>query len=439
MIARKILDVLQSNLCLKAKSDLVIKVSLHKKDKKLLVTVILFVSLVFAGQPANAASTIGGKCKRVNSFATIGSKLAICVNKESSLVWVFANNAQKKAYQAEQKKLILSQRKKSLENLAISKEKYSTATNLIQTPNQSLIDSKKSFIESSRSQLNELKKQKDLEEKAKSDNQNNITSFNNSISTTQTNINSLQSQISSQQNTVNYSKANSDSAYNSYISAKAQSDYLSYSYQTAVRDNSAMLSAKILCDFGFGSCGIYNSAQYSYNASIINQYNSASARTSGAYASYSSLYSKYSSDLATLNSLKNQLSQLTTNLGTLNTQKSQANINIVNAQSKISSLELQINQATAKFAPLESAENRISQDVQKYTEMKDVLELKRAEFIVAVDEFLNLADENFVTTASAQDWNNRYSAVSGLQKEMEKYISNVNSLISSLESFLNSL
>jgi len=407
--------------------------------RKRLATLLILASLVIFNPSASAASSIGGKCAKVNSFTTIGNKVVICSKKGSSLVWTLATNAQKSTYQAEQKKLMVLERNKSLESLTLTKDKYSSTSNLIQLPNETLIETKKTLIENSRNQLIELQKQKSTEEKVKLDNQNNIATFNNSISANQANINSLQSQITSQQNTVNYSKANSDSAYNAYVSAKAQSDYLSYSYQSALSSNTSMMTAKVLCDFGFGSCGIYSAAQYNYNASIISQYNSASARTSGAYASYSSYYNQYSSDLSTLNSLKSQQTQLSNNINTLNAQKNQANINISNAQAKISSLELQINQATAKFAPLENAENRITQDLQKYSEIKGQIDLKSADFVVAVDTFLKMADESFVSTASVNNWNSRYSALIALQKEIDLKVSEIKSLVNSLESYLNTL
>ena len=133
-----------------------------------------------------------------------------------------------------------------------------------------------------------------------------------------------------------------------------------------------MLAAKVLCDFGFGSCGIYSSYQYSYNASIISQYNSASARTSSAYASYSNYNSQYAASLSTLNSLKNQQVQFTNTINSLNSQKTQINQTISNADSKIGTLTPQISQALLKFTPLEAAENRIESDLKTYLESLQV-------------------------------------------------------------------
>ena len=409
---------------------------IDNKYSALFLSSVLTITFFF--NPANAASSIGGKCTKINSFTTIGSKLAVCSKKGSSLVWILANALQKISYQKEQTRLLVIERNKVVQNLSLIREKYSNTANLFKSPNDSLIESKKSLIENSRNQLIELQKQKNAEEEVKSNNQTTIANINNSITTAQSNINSLQSQITSQQNTVNYSKANSDSAYNAYVSAKAQSDYLSYSYQSALNSNSSMLAAKVLCDFGFGSCGIYSSAQYSYNASIISQYNSASARTSGAYASYSSYYNQYSTDLSTLNALKTQQSQLTSSINTLNSQKNQANANIASAQTKISGLEVQINQAIAKFGPLESAEKRIDQDMQRFSELKGVIDLKGAEFQVAINNFLEVANEDFISTASVANWNARYSSLTSLQKEIDLKASEINSLMSALESFLNS-
>jgi chromosome segregation ATPase len=200
-----------------------------------------------------------------------------------------------------------------------------------------------------------------------------------------------------------------------------------------------MLSAKVLCDFGFGYCGIYSASQYSYNSSIISQYNSASARTSGAYASYVSYNSQYSSNLNALNSLKAQQIQLSNSVTSLNSQKSQATQNISLAESRIANLEILINQAIGKFSPLENAEKRIEQDLQKYSEIKGLIEIQSAEYVVAVDTFLAVADEAFVLGASTANWNNKYTVLTNSQKDIESKLAEIKVLISVLESFLNTL
>jgi chromosome segregation ATPase len=389
--------------------------------------------------PTATAATLGGKCTKLNAFILIGKKLSICGKSGTKLVWKLATPAQKTAYKEQQVQIMVSNRKKAIKELQDLKNQYLDFQSTIPSLNASLIDTKKTFIAEARNQISDLQKQKGTQQQDKVTNQNSLTSLANGINTAQSNINSLQNQINTQQSIVNNSKINNDSSYNAYISAKAQSDYLSYSYDRALRDNSAMLSAKILCDFGFGSCGIYSAAQYNYNASIISQYNAASARTSGAYSSYVAYNNQYSSDLSTLNALKSQHSQLSNNLNSLITQRNQVSATINNLDAKIASLETSINQALSKFVPLESAEKRIEQDTQKYAEMKNGIEVRFVELTTAIDEFIQLADDAYILNASDTDWNGKYQAIFGIQKELNSRISEMKTLTTTLESFLNSL
>ncbi len=407
--------------------------------QKTLIPALIFTVLFCLSPSANAASSIGGKCSKANSFQLINNKLAICLKKGSSMVWTPANTAQKNSYKKLQTQLMISSREKNLTNLRNLKDKYSAISNVVPAWNETLVQTKKSLIDGTREQLFSLEDQKDAQEQIKKDSQNSLLTINNSISSTQNSINSLQNQINNQQSIVNNAKFYNDSAYNTYVSAKAQSDYLSYSYQSAISSNSSMLAAKVLCDFGFGSCGVYSSYQYSYNASIISQYNSASARTSSAYASYSNYNSQYASSLSTLSSLKNQQVQFTNNLNTLNNQKAQINQAISSSESKIASLTPQIAQALLKFTPLEAAENRIEADQKNYLDTKNLLEVKGAELIVAIDEFLLLATPEFVEKSSNSTWDAKYLFLLGLQKDIDLKASDLRSLISSLDSYLNTL
>jgi len=407
--------------------------------QKTLLPAVVFALLLCLSPSANAASSMGAKCSKANSFQMINNKLAICLKKGSSTIWTPANTAQKNSYKKIQTQLMISAREKNLTNLRNLKDKYSAISNVVPAWNETLVQTKKSLIDGTREQLFSLEDQKDAQEQIKKDSQNSLLTINNSIGSTQNSINSLQNQINNQQSIVNNAKFYNDSAYNTYVSAKAQSDYLSYSYQSAISSNSSMLAAKVLCDFGFGSCGVYSSYQYSYNASIISQYNSASARTSSAYASYSNYNSQYASSLSTLSSLKNQQVQFTNNLNTLNNQKAQLNQAISSSESKIASLTPQIAQALLKFTPLEAAENRIEADQKNYLDTKNLLEAKGAELIVAIDEFLLLATPEFVEKSSNFTWDAKYLFLLGLQKDIDLKASDLRSLISSLDSYLNTL
>jgi hypothetical protein len=382
--------------------------------------------------------TMGGKCSKVNSFQIIKNKIAVCTKSGNSMVWKLANDSQKARYSEQLQKALVSDRKKLLESLVIVKDKYTNVANVTPLMNSSLVDSKKAFIENSRTAIIELQKQKTAEEQVKITNQNNIVNINNSISSAQSNVVSLQNQINSQQVRANNSKALNDSAKNTWVSAKAQSDYLYSSYQSALNSNAAIIANRVLCDFGFTSCGGSTSFQESYNRSVINQYNSASARTAGALASYVSYNEQWVSDLRTLDSLNAQQAQFRNSINTLNAQKNQANVNIANGDTKLTNLNTQISQAQMKFIPLESAERRIAQDLSSYELTKGAVDLKSAELVVAIDAFLQGADEAYISTASSTNWNTRYGKLSILQKEIDQKLFELKSLISSLEIFMSS-
>jgi len=411
-----------------------------RQNRRLLLSFALLASFLLATPNHSfAASSMGGKCSKVNSFQMINNKLAICLKKGNSLVWTLTNNAQKNSFKKLQTQLSIAAREKNLTNLRNLKDRYSAISNVVLAWNENLVQTKKSLINGTRAELYSLEDQKDEQEQIKKDALSNLQTISNSISSTQNSINSLQNQINNQQSIANNAKFYNDSAYNAYVSAKAQSDYLSYSYQNAISSNSSMLAAKVLCDFGFGSCGVYSSYQYSYNASIISQYNSASARTSSAYASYSNYNSQYASSLSTLNSFKNQQVQFTNNLNTLNNQKAQVNQAISSSESKIANLTPRIAQALLKFTPLEAAENRIESDEKNYLDTKNLIEVKCAELVVAIDEFLLLATPEFIEKSSNSVWDARYLGLLNLQKEIDLMSSGLRSLTSSLDSYLNSL
>jgi chromosome segregation ATPase len=126
-------------------------------------------------------------------------------------------------------------------------------------------------------------------------------------------------------------------------------------------------------------------------------------------------------------------------LNSLNNQKAQLNQAISSSESKIASLTPQIAQALLKFTPLEAAENRIEADQKNYLDTKNLLEAKGAELIVAIDEFLLLATPEFVEKSSNSTWDPKYLVLLNMQKEIDLKASDLRSLISSLDSYLNTL
>jgi len=414
------------------------RISKNQRRVYLLSSWILVFMFISPATTSHASATMGGKCKKISSFQIIKKQLAICTKRGNTMVWALANQSQKARYAMQIQKTLVSDRKKLLENLPNVKDKFTFVTNVIPIMNNGLIESKKMLIENSRNAISDLQKQKATEEQIKLNNQNSIVVINNSINSAQSNVNSLQNQINSLQITTNNSKALNDTAQNAWVSAKAQSDYLYSSYQSALQSNAAILANRVLCDFGFTSCSGSSSFQESYNRSVINQYNSASARTAGAYASYASYNNQWVSNLNTLSTLKAQQVQSSNSINALNAQKNQANLNITNAETKLANLVAQISQAQAKFTNLENAERRIAQDLASYEGIKGVIVNKSSELVIAVSAFLQGADETYISTASSKTWNTQYGNLSIMQREIDQKLMELKSLISSLEVFLSS-
>ena len=171
---------------------------------------------------------MGGKCTTLKSFSQIGSKVAICSKQGKKQIWALATPSQKFTFE---KKL---QEKRDLENL--------------KKANQQL--------------LNNLQEQKEEQLRQKLNLQSRLTKTIDSINVTNNNLRSLQMQISKQQDIANTSQINTGILLTTYNTVKAQAEILLYASESASRDNSIMLAAKVLCDFGFGSCGIYSDAKY---------------------------------------------------------------------------------------------------------------------------------------------------------------------------------
>lgn len=406
-------------------------------NQKLVVGVISAALLVSSADATLAAPKLNQSCSKVNTFTTVGEKIIICSKSGRKFVWVSATSAQKIQYNVKQLKIQKSNRIKEIENLNIYKSKYSDVILLIQPLNETLIETKKAYIKSQRDALAVLMTQRDREIQNRDKLTSDITGYTNSISSDLSKISSLQAQSVSQQSTLTLSEQSQDSAYNSYISAKAQSDYLSYSYQTAIDDNVAMLSAKVLCDFGFGSCGIYSSSRYNYNASIITQYNSAKARTQSAHSVYLSAIQQHITVLETLISLKTQQMPLTSAINTLNAQRSQAIQNFASSQAQISFLDSQVAEATNKLTPLDAAEVRIAQDLDSYSSLKENIEVKAAELITAMENFLQIANAQFIDSASLNTWSSKMQPLLLSKKEIDNLLDELKARVNGLDAFLD--
>ena len=138
-----------------------------------------------------------------------------------------------------------------------------------------------------------------------------ISEINQSSAAQDLTIGQLQSQVSSTNSSITVLKAAADNAYKTYSNAAAVTNSYAYAASRAESENASMLAAKVLCDFGFGSCDLYNPAIYNINAATIRTRNSARAISDNAYSVYSSAFARYKSALDSVASINNQITQST--------------------------------------------------------------------------------------------------------------------------------
>lgn len=400
---------------------------------------LLVLTMTFSIQAPASSQTLGGKCSKSDQFQLIKKIVAVCTKTGNKYSWVKATPKQIKQFKKIQSEELASTRKAKLSELLTLRNELNSGEMQTYPLDLSLIEDKKNIVEEKKRNLLSLETSLNNEKTNSVGLKNRLGDIDKSLIELQNRSNSIQSQINSQQVVVNTSKANNDATYRLYISAKAQSDSLYYSYQRAVDDNSAMLSAKVLCDFGFGYCGIYNSFQYSLNASTISRYNSAVAATSSAYTTWASYNSKYTSDLNTLNTIRNQFNEVSNSLANLTAQRNSTRQSLENSISNINSLEMQLKSSQSDFVKFQQAEVRINSDSFTYSETLNKYQSKRVELAETIQLLINLATDEFIASASTQVWDPKLIAIDSLKGELDKLSQMLKSISFDLTTFLRSL
>lgn len=400
---------------------------------------LLLLTLTFSIQVPASSKTLGGKCSKNDQFKLIKKTVAVCTKTGNKYMWVKATPKQAKQFQKIKLAELINSRKAKVSALLILRKELDSSETQTFPLNVALIEIKKNAVEEKRKGILSLELSLNSEKSNNSNLINTLTGIEKSLIDVQNRSNSTQSQINSQQSVVNISKANNDATYRLYISAKSQSDSLYYSYQRAVDDNSAMLSAKVLCDFGFGYCGIYNSFQYSLNASTISRYNSAVAATSSAYSTWVNYNSKYTSDLSVLNTLKNQLNEVSNSLTKLTSQRNSTRQSLENSSSNVNSLTAQLKTSQNDFVKFQQAEVRISSDSFTYYETLNKYQNKRVELSETIQMLIDLATEEFIASASTQVWDPKLMAIDSLKVELDQLSQTLKTISSDLTTFLGSL
>jgi hypothetical protein len=407
---------------------------------KLIIIALVLTTLNIGIAPSFAAPTLKGKCTKLNTYTQIGNKTAICSKSGSKLIWTLATSAQIKVYQKQQsQQKLVTDRKKTIADLIGTKETYSDLTSKITTLNTVLIDTKRLMIQTSRDLLIDLQKQMAAQQQTKVTYEANLQTAIKNIGIEQPLVNYYQNEMNIQQAVVNNAKTYYDAYSFTYLSAKAEAESLAYAYENAVNSNTTLMMEKVLCDFGFRTCGTFNTALFDFNASIIRQYNAATAKASAAAAPYTNYYNEYTAALRKMNEFKSMHKKYNDSLVWFTAQKNQIDSVLTDTNSKITNLDLLINQETARLVILESAEKRISQDVQKHSEISTFLGSRSADLVAAIDSFLNIADVNFISTTSAANWNSKYLDILNIQKDIDTSLIEIKELAISLENFLSTL
>jgi hypothetical protein len=122
--------------------------------------------------------------------------------------------------------------------------------------------------------------------------------------------------------------AATDSGYKKYAETAAVTTSYEIAASRAESENITMLGAKVLCDFGFGSCDIYNSTVYNLNAATIRSRNAAKVNSDNAYDAYSQAYEKYKSAYDGIAIIQNQIVQSTSTIQKLTSELSTNTTNL---------------------------------------------------------------------------------------------------------------
>jgi hypothetical protein len=386
--------------------------------------------------PPSIAASPGKSCQRINEFRQVKKIVLICIKSNNKKVWTKAKGKQLKKYEILKIQKISEERRENLSSLIKLQNELANPQIYIQQIDSALVTSKKSLIEGKRKIVADLQTTLDVEKMNNTSLTTRFDEITSSLTSTQSRVASIQSQINSQQSIVNAAKVNNDVAYNSYLAAKVTSDSLSYAYQRALNDNAAMLSAKVLCDFGFGSCGIYNSFQYSMNASTISQYNNAISRTSSAYATWTNYNARYTSELASLNLLRSQLTEANNLYNSQNSQRNVLKQNLDISTAKVVSLATQLKNAQVDLVKYEEADKRILEDTFIHSEkVKEFLSLAQ-ELNNSIQNLVDVSTDEFIRSASTEIWNPKLEEISETQLKFDTVREEIRNVALELSAYL---
>jgi len=379
--------------------------------------VFLIIMIILQMSPAQAAS-LNSKCKNKGSFGFSGDQLLVCKSIKGNLLWQKATKSEKASYIAKLNQKIAASRQTELNDLfqASGGNEFEVITALSPVWRSLEIQEWEKVLSDFKSKVSiNIESVKTME----SDLGLTQTQYNQKLQELQnfqTTRNTFESQVRDTEGDLVSLKRSYDIASQNYLSAKSVSDSLYYQYQRAFNENSVILTNRVLCDFGFLSGTSCSWGNYNYNASIINQYNSAIARTDSLFSSYSSAYTAYTNSITRLNSLKNQINAINNSIVSLNNQAITLQRAVAAKQGELTKLksentiyaskDIVVNRFVESIANAESKVNLAIQDhnsnialfMLERDEVKKSLEGKSLSVLQSNDWILLISELKFART-----------------------------------------
>jgi uncharacterized coiled-coil protein SlyX len=250
---------------------------MRSSSKILSVIVIFIVGLSIS--PAFSVVKPGSTCKKIGQVQTYSGKKYTCIKSGSKLLWnkgVVVNSKEAEAKAAAELKAKQEAEAKAAAELKAKQEAEALLVASRTQELSSFSEFMKLYVpfkerqtdlkrDKERDALNDTrlaleKTQKDLDGELvvllnkKTVANKTISEINQSIAAQDLTIGQLQSQVSSTNSSITVLKAAADNAYKTYSNAAAVTNSYAYAASRAESENASMLAAKVLCDFGFGSC-----------------------------------------------------------------------------------------------------------------------------------------------------------------------------------------
>jgi chromosome segregation ATPase len=367
---------------------------------------VLFGMLTVISMSVSQAVTPGAACKKSGTFNVTANQILICKISKGKLIWQKANKAELNTYQKSQNEKLEKSRKSILDSLL-----YFSADDEFQEVSENTSMLRRDEIESWNAALSGFKlileENKQGLTKKSEELQRLQTLYaqkSQDLRNAQNSKSSVDSQLRFAENDLISLKMSYDSASQSYFAAKSLSDSLYYQYQRAQSENAAILANRVLCDFGFVAGTSCTWGNYSYNASIISQYNIAISRTNSLAGNYSSTYTAYTNGLSRVNTLRNQSASIGSSITSISNELSVAQRDMSVKQNEITKAKDNVSSLEGKALSLNQFDNSIKEQVSKLVALAKNHDTNLQTFLQRVDEAKVSLDGKALSQVQKDQW-----------------------------------